>query len=282
MAVVAVLPDAGMRARLAEAMRGRAVAVRFVATCEEARAALAAGGARALVLAPRDARGVPAEPLVADVCVGHPRVTVVAYCALARGDPATSGAVVAMVRAGAHAVVLRDVDDAPHALHAALRGAEHAGGASRVLDALGESLPPAVRAVLGVYLRAGDAAPPSVAAVAAALGVHRRTLVNRMRAAGCPPPRALRAWCRVFSAAHLLEDCGRTVESVALQLDFDSPSGLRNALRRYTGLAPSALRAAGGLQCALRAFAEACARRRASDRAAGVAASAAATPVPMR
>jgi hypothetical protein len=54
---------------------------------------------------------------------------------------------------------------------------------------------------------------------------------------------------------------------VALQLDFDSPSGLRNALRRYTGHGPAALRAAGGLRVALGAFAEACAARRAADAA---------------
>jgi hypothetical protein len=66
----------------------------------------------------------------------------------------------------------------------------------------------------------------------------------------------------VFVAARLLEEPGRTVESVAHQLEFDSPSGLRNTLRRYTGHAPAALRASGGLRCALRAFAAACAARR--------------------
>ena len=38
--VVAVLPDAGMRARLTDSARRLGAAVRFVATCEEARAAL--------------------------------------------------------------------------------------------------------------------------------------------------------------------------------------------------------------------------------------------------
>jgi AraC-like DNA-binding protein len=217
---------------------------------------------RALVIAPRDAAGVRAEALVAATRAGHPRATVLAYCPLVRGDPSASAAVAALVRAGAHAVVLRDVDDEPHALRAALRGAEQSGGAAQVLAQVAKVLPPTVQAVVGIYLRADDAAPPSVAEVALALGVHRRTLVNRMRAAGCPPPRALRAWCRVFVAAYLLEERGRTVESVALQLDFDSPSGLRNTLRRYTGHAPHALRTAGGLQCALGAFAAACDRRR--------------------
>ena len=65
-------------------------------------------------------------------------------------------------------------------------------------------------------------------------------------AAGCPTPRALRTWCRLFVAGRLLEEPGRTVESIALQLEFDSTTGLRNALKRYTGHGASAIRAAGG------------------------------------
>jgi AraC-like DNA-binding protein len=263
MAVVAVLPDATLRARLAGALRGRGAAVRFCATADEARAALACGEARALVVGACDAEGRPTAPLVERACRDHPDVTVIAYCALARGDPAASAALVALVRAGAHAAVMRDVDDDPHALRAALRVAEQACAAQRVLDAVASALPAGVRPLVALYLRA-DERPPGVGEAARALGVHRRTLVNRMRAAGCPAPRALRTWCRVFVAARLLEEPGRTVESVALQLDFDSPSGLRNTLRRYTGRAPAALRAAGGLRCALAAFAAACEARRAA------------------
>jgi AraC-like DNA-binding protein len=262
MSVVAVLSDAGMRARLADAVGGRAATLHACADAGEACAALARGGVRALVVAARDAAGRPNAPLVERTRRDHPHVTVVAYCALARGDPAASAALVELVQAGAHAVVMRDVDDSPHALRAALRGAEQASAAHVVRERAGAGLPRAVRDLVSLYLR-GDAAPPSVAEAAAALGVHRRTLVNRMRAAGCPPPRALRTWCRVFVAARLLEEPGRTVESVALQLEFDSPSGLRNTLRRYTGLPPQQLRAAGGLPCALAAFAAACAARRA-------------------
>jgi AraC-like DNA-binding protein len=263
MDVVAVLPDATLRARLAGALRGRGPAVRFCATAEEARAALARGAARALVVGACDGERRATAPLVERVRREHPHVTVAAYCALARGDPGASAALVALVRAGAHAVLMRDVDDDPHALRAALRLAEQACASELVLEAVGGALPPGVRPLVALYLR-GDERPPEVGEAARALGVHRRTLVNRMRAAGCPPPRALRTWCRVFVAARLLEEPGRTVESVALQLDFDSPSGLRNTLRRYTGRPPAALRAAGGLRCALDAFAAACALRRAA------------------
>jgi len=269
MAVVAVLPDTVMRARLEGALRGRVGTVRYCATGGAALEALAAGGARALVVAGGDAEGRATAPMVERACRDHPHVTIVAYCALARGDPAASSALIALVRAGVHAVLMRDIDDGPHALRAALRAAEQSCAARLVFEAIEGALPPAVRPLIALYLRA-DERPPTVAEAALVLGVHRRTLVNRMRAAGCPAPRALRAWCRVFVAARLLEEPGRTVESVALQLDFDSPSGLRNTLRRYTGCAPAALRTAGGLRCALAAFEAACAARR-SQRTAGAA-----------
>ena len=190
MAVVAVLPDATLRARLAGALRGREMAVQFCATGEEACAALAGGAVRALVVGACDAERRTTAPLVERVRHDHPHVTVVAYCALARGDPGASAALVALVRAGVHAVFMRDVDDDPHALRAALRVAEQACAAQLVLDAVRDGLPPGVRALVALYLRA-DERPPGVGEAARSLGVHRRTLVNRMRAAGCPPPRAL-------------------------------------------------------------------------------------------
>jgi AraC-like DNA-binding protein len=264
MAVVAVLPDATLRARLLGALRGRVAALTFCDGAVEALAGLAAG-ARALVVGTTDARGCPTAPLVERVRRDHPSATVIAYCALTRGGATGRGSgLVDLVRAGAHGIFIRDVDDDPHALRAALRVAEETCAADLVLGVVGASLPTSVRSLVALYLRAGERSP-GVAEAARALGVHRRTLVNRLRAAGCPAPRALRTWCRVFIAARMLEEPGRTVESVALQLDFDSPSGLRNTLRRYTGHAPAALRAAGGLPVALSAFTEACAARRAAD-----------------
>lgn len=189
MAVVAVLPNATLRARLAGALRGREVTVRFCATGAEARAALAAGETRTLVAGVHDAERQPTGPLIERVRRDYPHITVVGYCALARGDPAASAALVALVRAGVHTLLMQDVDDEPHALRTALRIAEHSCAAELVLQAIGNELPAGVRPLVALYLRADDR-PPGVGEAARALGVHRRTLVNRMRAAGCPPPRA--------------------------------------------------------------------------------------------
>ncbi len=258
MAVVALLTDVALRLRLAEALKGWSTPVECVAQVRDVRARLARGDVRVLVVGPRDASDRPAAPLVADVRRDHPGVTVVAYCARGAGS---SDDIVALVRAGADALVVRDVDDERHAFRAALRGAEQRCAASLVFDQIRCHLPPGVSPLVALYLRA-DGVPPTVAEAAELLGVHRKTLVNRLAAAGCPTPRALRTWCRLFVASRLLEAPGRTVESIAHQLEFDSTTGLRNALKRYTGHGACAIRAAGGLSHVLAHFNAACAAAR--------------------
>jgi AraC-like DNA-binding protein len=97
-------------------------------------------------------------------------------------------------------------------------------------------------------------------------GVYGSAVRNRGDAAGLPAPADLRAWCRLFMAGRLLDEPGRTVESVALQLEFTTGSALRNLIKRRTGLAPYMLRNAGGLQYLIVCFHTLCAERRAAHR----------------
>ena len=46
------------------------------------------------------------------------------------------------------------------------------------------------------------------------------TLVDRLATAGLPTPSAMIAWCRLTLAAQMLEDPARSVEQIALLLDF--------------------------------------------------------------
>ena len=262
MAVVALLTDVTLRLRLVEALKGWSAPVECVAQVRHVRERLAAGSVRALVVEPRDADQRPAAPLITDVRRDHPGVTVIAYCA---GGMGGSDDILALVRAGAHALVVRGIDDERHAFRAALRTAEQRCTAALVYDRVRDHLPPAVAPLVALYLRA-DGMPPTVGEAAQLLGVHRKTLVNRLAAVGCPTPRALRTWCRLFVASRLLEEPGRTVESIAHQLDFDSTTGLRNALKRYTGRGAGAVRAAGGLTYLLAQFNAACAVRRPTPR----------------
>ncbi len=86
------------------------------------------------------------------------------------------------------------------------------------------------------------------------MGVHRKTLVDRLKAARMPSPRAMIGWCRLLIAARMLDDPGRTVEQVALKLDFPSGAALRNMFKRYTGLRTTEVRENGGVRCLIHAF----------------------------
>jgi AraC-like DNA-binding protein len=122
-----------------------------------------------------------------------------------------------------------------------------------VLREVRPMLPATVRPIVEhCVLRART--PLTVAGVARALGVHRKTLVNKLRRAGFPGPRAIIGWSRLLLAAHALEDPGRPVERIALDLEFASATAMCNMLRRYTGLRPREVRENGGVACVLHLF----------------------------
>jgi transcriptional regulator GlxA family with amidase domain len=79
--------------------------------------------------------------------------------------------------------------------------------------------------------------------------------VNHLRAAAAPPPQELLAWCRLSVVAELLSTTPRTIESIALQLDFPSDTALRNMMKRYTGLRATDVRTRGGIRCVMDALA---------------------------
>jgi hypothetical protein len=51
-----------------------------------------------------------------------------------------------------------------------------------------------------------------------------------------------------------MEEGGRTLEQVALRLEFPGAAALRNMLARYTGLTPREVREGGGVRAVLAAF----------------------------
>lgn len=272
MGLVALVADAVGRARIAGALREVAGEVRFCRTLDEARALLAAadattaglpdggaagaptssvgGGVRALLVEDADADGRSTESLVREVRTRWPHLAVLLYCQPGRTP---SSSICALVQAGVHELVLRGIDDERHALRAALRAGEQRSVAALLLDRVRPRVPLAVWPVVECFLRRA-AEPVTVDEVARTLGVHRKTLVNRLAAAGCPPPMVVRTWCRLLVVARLLEEPTRTLEGIALQLDFPSGTALRNQLRRHVGCTAQELRARGGLAHALPRF----------------------------
>jgi AraC-like DNA-binding protein len=248
--IVAVLVrELAARARIQEALRGHAV----VRTCEqqdELLALVSEGVVGVVVVDLRDRLGAPTLHVVRAIREGFPSVPVVAYCSL---TPETSREILSLARAGVNDLILRGVDDVGVALRTVITTAQEHCGAKHVLDVIAPLVPPSVLPFLR-YCLEHSRQTLTVADVAAALGVHRKTLVDRLATAGLPTPSAMIAWCRLTMVARLLEDPARSVEQIALLLDFSSAPALRNMLKRYTGLSPREVRENGGLRCVLHAF----------------------------
>jgi AraC-like DNA-binding protein len=248
--VLAVLRDRQCRARWEEAVRGYGRMGFCDRAAELAPRLVASTGVGAIVVEPRDDSGSSTAPLVGELRGAFPRIPVLAYCDHRR-DRSTD--ILALARAGVHELVFRGVDDVRPALGSALASAARHCTASQLLAQLRDTIP-AEALPFVAYCLEHAAEPLTVQGVAAALGVHRKTLVHRCAQARLPSPRTIIAWCRLVMAAHMLEDRGRSVEHVALALDFASGAALRNMLKRHTGFSARELRAAGGGQRVLRRF----------------------------
>jgi AraC-like DNA-binding protein len=204
----------------------------------------------AVMLEMRDADGRSTCDIVSQIAVSELSPPVLAYCR-ARGEG--SGEIRNFVLAGVRELVFEGVDDVGVALRAVLSSAQQAHVGERVANAMLTALPP----ILGPFVRYVTAHPDTqrVAAVAGALGFNRKTLVNHCAQAVAPPPQELLAWCRLSVVAELLSTTPKTIESIALQLDFPSDTALRNMMKRYTGLRATDVRARGGMRCVMDALA---------------------------
>jgi AraC-like DNA-binding protein len=168
---------------------------------------------------------------------------VVGYCSPSAED---SQDIIALVSAGVHELVFKGVDDHAAMLRGILGSADQSCVADLVLHHLGAKLPPRVRPLVE-YCLANPQEAHSVQRAARALGINRKTLVNHCGAVGFPPPGSVVAWCLLLLTAGLLATPGVTVEQAALRLNFPSVTALRNMMKRYTGLRPSALRGENAL-----------------------------------
>ena len=249
MIVAALVWDPASQARLRDALRGQAT-VRFCERQSEVIALVENNLAGVAVVDMRDRDGQSTLPMVRYVRESYPSVPVLLYFAI---SPDTSRDVLAFAQAGVNDLVLRDVDDLRYSLRTALSTAADHCSARAILAELEPLLPASVLPMVRYCLENGRRSM-TVEQVADALNVHRKTLVDRLSASHLPTPSALIAWCRLIISARLLEDPGRSVEQVALLLDFPSGTSMRNMMKRYTGLRPGEIRENGGVRCVMHAL----------------------------
>jgi AraC-like DNA-binding protein len=249
--VFALVLGMAERARLRVALGGE-YELRFVERGCELLALVKAERAKvsAVLLEMRDADGRSTCDIVSQIAVSDQSPPVLAYC---RAGGEQSGEIRNFVLAGVRELVFDGVDDAGVALRALLASAEQSHVGERVARALLTTLPP----ILGPFVRYVTAHPETqrVRDVAYALGYNRKTLVNHCAQAVAPPPQELLAWCRLSVVAEMLVTTPKTIEAIALQLDFPSDTALRNMMKRYIGLRATEVRARGGLRCVTDALA---------------------------
>ncbi|HJR64379.1 MAG TPA: helix-turn-helix domain-containing protein [Gemmatimonadaceae bacterium] len=240
-AIAALVLDREGRARIQDALRGRAT-VQFVDEGRELLAILRRATIAAIIVEARDRAGVAISPLVRAIRDGFPSIALIGYGRLSSSG---SGEVLALARAGVDELIIYGCDDVGIALRSAVEQARERRTAAQVLTVLDDVVPPTLQPFVAFCLEHARQAT-SVSAAARALGVHRKTLVNRARQAGVAEPSRLLGWCRLLAAAPGLADPFRSVEQVALESGFTSATAFRNMLKRYSGLTPTVLREAHG------------------------------------
>jgi AraC-like DNA-binding protein len=178
-----------------------------------------------------------------------PRVTLIAYVSFTADhahDLFDAG------RQGMDGLVIADQDDAPRPLLALVEQAESRSLGSTIRRILVDVEPTARDAVLLAITRAHERLAPE--GLARLLALPRRTVSDRLDAAGFPPPQQLLTWGRLIVAAHLLEDAHRSADRIANALEFPSGSAFRNTCQRYLNATPGEIRERGGASYVIRAM----------------------------
>ncbi len=142
---------------------------------------------------------------------------------------------------GVSEIAFQGVTDSRYVLAQLLATSRHRSFSREVYSRLSAHIPRQLRPLFEIGLaRAGE--PLDVNHAAAALGVTRQTLRNRLVYHGLPRTRSFLIWCRLLVGTWLLDQPGHTLESVAFQLGFSNASNLGAALRRYVGAGITELR----------------------------------------
>ncbi|MDQ6832864.1 MAG: helix-turn-helix domain-containing protein, partial [Chloroflexota bacterium] len=249
--LVALVRGGDARMRIRDALHGRAQVV-FIDRVAEVRASLSGLRTELLgvILEMTDREGCSTVPTIQMLRRELPTLPIIAYCRLGTG---ANGEVRDAALAGAHELLFHGVDDIGVSLRAVLQAAVYSSVAETVYAALAAVVPAAVHPVVRfVCKNAGSVT--QVSTVASALGFHRRTLVNLCARHELPTPQILIAWCRLAIIAEALSRSTKTVEALAMDMDFPSDTALRNMIKRYTGQTATELRAGGGLPRILALF----------------------------
>lgn len=248
--VFGCVPDPRARGRIQTALRGHATAQWFGSFVELRRALEQGERAITAVIALSDTYGGTAVSFAHDVREDMTGTAVVVCCDLGANSQAP---LAALAEAGVHDVLFAGMNDEGHAARTVIFGAVLGSAADIVMRSVGSSLPGVLAGFVDVVVRRPRELH-RVADVSMALKIPRQTLGRWCRAQRYIRPEELLVWARIFLVVTLLETTSRTLESIADELCYGSPTALRNRIRQYTGMTATQIRG-GGLDLVLAVFA---------------------------
>ena len=203
----------------------------------------AAPHAQLVLTEPLDATGAPVAEAIANLRRRTPHLPIIAYTAL---TPESVRALGVLAAHGVHSVIIRGVDDSQVNLRRAVDDAVVHTCEAHLWESVMPLIPAAVHGIVR-YCIEHSGQPISVSDIRRSVGLPERTLNAQLRRAGLPSAQEIISWCRLVRVACLLHNPSLTLEVVAGQMGFSTPSAVNALVMRLTGTTPSSLRRAGAI-----------------------------------
>jgi AraC-like DNA-binding protein len=198
------------------------------------------GGVRLVVADPCAGNGECGQILIR-LRASSPSVPIVIYTVL---TPAVVPSIVQLAQQGVRDVITYGTDDTKARFDEILERESAASLSLAILGRLEPRLRMLPEALAGAIREMFDS-PRRVSSVehlAAAGGMHRRSVYRNLANVGISSPRLLVASARILRAAHLLAETSLTVREIATSLGFSKPEVMSLQFKNLTGLRPGQLR----------------------------------------
>ena len=206
---------------------------------QERLAAMAAAGEGGVVVL--DVTSLPPDVNLAALAETRRRAQGMGWVLVADVEPESVRKVVLFAPAGIDAVVLRGHDDtAVRFRHVALH-AFRQGIARHCADRLGSALPRTLTSIINACARCA-VSRPTASGVAVLAGLSRDAARDLLRDARIRSLRSVIGSCRALAASCFVGWSRLPTEDIADAMSFPSANGLRDTLRRYTGLTVAGVR----------------------------------------
>ena len=231
-----------LRRRKLESSLRDAAAIRWFSSFVDLREALETEIQRVIVAVVdmEDPTGASAHGFARSLGERYPGIGVVVYRRIVADSEAD---VCQLGAAGVHDILLDGLTDEGYIARSILLDACRRGAADVVMQELQKIVPERLIPFADAAVR--NPSKGSILKIAQHLNVHRQTPNTWCKKERYLRPEELLVWCRLLLVAAMLELTSRTLESIAIELDYSSSTSLRNQLKNYTGMTATQIRAQG-------------------------------------